>query len=81
MNLRIPRAVLLLSLPLLAACAATAPATPTTRAAAPTDTTRKPTTLLPAEDLTKYRPAFATSPAQKPLGHYPSPQSRCACPY
>jgi hypothetical protein len=90
MNLRIPRAVLLLSLPLLAACAATAPAAPTTRAAAPTDTTRKPTTLLPAEDLTKYRPAFATSPAapttgpvavsKNPLATTPAPKAAAPAP-
>jgi hypothetical protein len=58
MNLRFRNAVLLLSLPMLAACAATAPAAPTTRAAAPSDTTRKSVAVVPAEDLTKYRPVF-----------------------
>lgn len=65
-------AVLYLSLPLLAACAATAPAAPTTtRAQTPVDTTRKPATaaagtpIIPAEDLTKYRPVF-TLPAATP---------------
>ena len=75
MNLRIPRAVLLLSLPLLAACAATAPAAPTTRAAAPTDTTRKPTAALPAEDLTKYRPVFAAGPAAPAAGLAAAPKT------
>ena len=51
--------MLLLSLPLLAACAATAPAAPVARVATPVDTTRKPTAVVPAEDLTKYRPTFA----------------------
>ena len=46
-------AVLLLSLPLLAACAATAPAT---RAQTPADTTRK--AGAGTEDLTRYRPVF-----------------------
>ncbi len=57
MTLRFPNAVLLLSLPLLAACAATAP---TTRAQTPADTTRKPVAAAtnPTEDLTKYRPVF-----------------------
>ena len=41
MNLSLRNAVLYLSLPLLAACAATAPAAPaTTRAQTPVDTTR-----------------------------------------
>ncbi|RZK23062.1 MAG: hypothetical protein EOO56_06410, partial [Hymenobacter sp.] len=76
MNLRIPRAVLLLSLPLLAACAATAPAAPAaTRAAAPTDTVRKTTALLPAEDLTKYRPTFATRPATTGPGLAAAPKT------
>jgi hypothetical protein len=73
MNLRFRNAVLLLSLPLLAACAATAPAAPTTRAASPTDTTRKTMAVVPAEDLTKYRPTFSvpaapatTAPAATP---------------
>ena len=64
MNLRFRNAVLLLSLPLLAACATTAPAT-TTRATTPVDTTRKTVAAVPAEDLTRYRPAFPapTAPA------------------
>jgi len=45
--------MLLLSLPLLAACATTAP----------TDTVRKTTALIPAEDLTKYRPTFTPAAA------------------
>ena len=59
MNLRLPNAVLLLSLPLLAACAATSPAAPTTRTPALADTTRKPVATGPAENVTKYRPVFA----------------------
>lgn len=59
MNLRLPNAVLLLSLPLLAACAATAPAAPATRAQTPVDTTRKPVGGVPTEDVAKYRPVFA----------------------
>ena len=58
MNLRFRNAVLL-SLPLLAACATTAPTAPTTRTATPVDTTRKTVGVVPAEDLTKYRPTFA----------------------
>lgn len=59
MILHFRNAVLLLSLPLLAACAATVPAT---RAQTPADTTvRRPVvaTTAPTEDLTKYRPVFA----------------------
>ena len=68
MNLRLPNAaVLLLSLPLLAACAATAPAAPTTRAQTPADTTRKPAAAPPTEDLAKYRPTFA-APAAAAVG-------------
>jgi hypothetical protein len=66
MNLRLPNAVLLLSLPLLAACAATAPAAPTTRAQTPVDTTRKPVAGAPTEDLTKYRPVFGPATAASP---------------
>jgi hypothetical protein len=51
--------MLLLSLPLLAACATTAPIAPAAVQPAPTDTVRKTTALIPAEDLTKYRPTFA----------------------
>jgi hypothetical protein len=63
MNLRFRNAVLLLSLPLLAACATTAPTAPTTRTATPVDTTRKTVGVVPAEDLTKYRPTFAAPAA------------------
>ncbi|WP_324675716.1 sporulation protein [Hymenobacter sp. GOD-10R] len=42
----------------LASCAATAPSVATT-APAPADTTRKTPASLPAEDLSKYRPAFS----------------------
>ncbi|MGI4741642.1 MAG: hypothetical protein ACRYG7_41270 [Janthinobacterium lividum] len=64
MILRFRNAVLLLSLPLLAACAATAPAT---RAQTPVDTTRRPVVAAaaPTEDLAKYRPVFA-APAVGP---------------
>ncbi|MGI4734684.1 MAG: hypothetical protein ACRYG7_05840 [Janthinobacterium lividum] len=57
--------MLLLSLPLLAACAVTAPTAPTTHTPTPSDTTRKPIATVPAEDLTRYRPVFAapTPPA------------------
>lgn len=67
MKTRLPSAVLLLSLPLLAACAATSPAAPTTRAQTPADTTRKPVAAAtgPAENVTKYRPVFA-APAAAP---------------
>ncbi len=55
--------LLLLSLPLLAACAATAP---TSRAQTPADTTRKSGT----EDLARYRPVFPALPA---AGTAPTP--------
>ena len=55
--------MLLLSLPLLAACATTAPTAPVAVQPAPTDTVRKTTALIPAEDLTKYRPTFAPANA------------------
>lgn len=61
--MRLPNVVLLLSLPLLAACAATAPAAPTTRTPTPADTTRKPVATGPAENVTKYRPVFAAPAA------------------
>jgi len=51
-------AVLFLSLPLLAACAATAPAAPA-RAQTPADTTRKPVASTPTENVARYRPVFA----------------------
>jgi len=88
MNLRLPNALLLLSLPLLAACAATAPAAPTTRAQAPVDTTRKPVAGAPTENLTKYRPVFAQpgagnaaspTPAAKPAS-LPAPIGKTAAP-
>ena len=71
MNLRIPKAVLLLSWPLLAACAATAPAAPVARTA-PADTTRRPV-AAPTEDLTKYRPVFALPTAASPAAAKPGP--------
>ena len=90
MKLRLPNAVLLLSLPLLAACAATAPAAPTTRAQTPADTTRKPVTAAtgPVENVTKYRPVFATpaagtapSPAAPPKpAASPAPTSKASAP-
>ena len=55
--------MLLLSLPLLAACATTAPTAPVATQSVPTDTVRKTTALIPAEDLTKYRPTFAPATA------------------
>jgi hypothetical protein len=55
--------MLLLSLPLLAACATTAPTAPVAAQSVPTDTVRKSTALIPAEDLTKYRPTFAPATA------------------
>jgi glucose/arabinose dehydrogenase len=58
--------MLFLSLSLLAACAATAPAAPTTRAQTPVDTTRKPVASAPTEDVTKYRPVFTQPSASSP---------------
>jgi len=66
--------MLLLSLPLLAACATTAPTAPVAAKAAPTDTVRKTTALIPAEDLTKYRPTFA------PATVAPAPGTATAAP-
>lgn len=57
MILRLRNAVFLLSLPLLAACAATSPAAPVARTA-PADTTRR-VPPAPTENLAKYRPVFA----------------------
>ena len=55
------RNVLLLStLFALGACASSGPAAPSASAA---DTTRRPTATAPAEDLSKYRPVFATPKA------------------
>ncbi len=65
MNLRLRNAVFLLSLPLLAACAATSPAAPVARTV-PADTTRKPAALT--DDLTKYRPVFKLPAAPGPVG-------------
>ena len=63
---------MLLATPLLAlaACAGTAAQAP--RASAPADTTRKPVAavLLPAEDVTKYRPVFA-APKTVPVAAAP----------
>jgi len=77
MNLRLPNAVLLLSLPLLAACAATSPAAPTTRTQTPTDTTRKPVATGPAENVTKYRPVFA-APATSSVASPAAPKPAAA---
>ncbi|RZK20350.1 MAG: hypothetical protein EOO56_12795, partial [Hymenobacter sp.] len=68
MSLRNYKAMLLLSLPLLAACATTAPTAPVAVQALPTDTVRKATAAIPAEDLTKYRPTFAPAPAAPASG-------------
>ena len=88
--MRLPNAVLLLSLPLLAACAATAPAAPTTRAQTPADTTRKPVAAAsgPVENVTKYRPVFAApaagtapSPATSPKpAAPPAPMNKASAP-
>jgi hypothetical protein len=70
--------MLLLSLPLLAACATTAPTAPVATKAAPTDTVRKTTALIPAEDLTKYRPTFAPAgapPTASPATPAPRPSA------
>lgn len=75
MNLPIPKAVLFLSLPLLAACAATAPAAPTTRTPTPSDTTRKPVAAGPAEDLTRYRPVFAAPTPAAVAGSAAAPKA------
>jgi hypothetical protein len=77
MNLRLPNAVLLLSLPLLAACAATSPAAPTSRAQTPADTTRKtPATTAtgPVENVAKYRPVFAAPAAGPAAGPTAAPK-------
>jgi pyruvate/2-oxoglutarate dehydrogenase complex dihydrolipoamide acyltransferase (E2) component len=71
--------MLLLSLPLLAACATTAPTAPVAVQAVPTDTVRKTTALIPAEDLTKYRPTFAPANAAPATSATP-PASRPATP-
>jgi hypothetical protein len=77
MNQRFRNAVLFLSLPLLAACAATAPAAPTTRTPAPVDTTRKPVATAPVENVAKYRPVF-TLPAPGSPAPAPKPASAAA---
>ena len=59
--------MLFLSLSLLAACAATAPAAPTTRAQTPVDTTRKPVAGAPTENVTKYRPVFTVPTTASPV--------------
>jgi hypothetical protein len=66
MKMCLRNAMLFLSLSLLAACAATAPAAPTTRAQTPVDTTRKPVAGAPTENVAKYRPVFAVPPASSP---------------
>lgn len=69
------RNVLLLStLFALGACASSGPAAPTTSAA---DTTRRPATPVPAEDLSKYRPVFA---APKPPVAPPAAAARPVTP-
>ncbi len=83
MTLRLPNAVLLLSLPLLAACAATAP----THSQTPADTTRRPVATAPTEDVAKYRPVFTLPPASgaglptgsKPTAS-PAPLTKAAAP-
>jgi hypothetical protein len=74
MNLRFRNAVLFLSLPLLAACAATAPAAPTTCTQTPVDTTRKPVSTVPAENVTKYRPVFRLPTAENPANAAATPK-------
>lgn len=79
MTLRFRNAVLLLSLPLLAACAASAP---TTRAQTPADTTRRPVATATAEDLTRYRPVFtpAAGSPTPPTAARPAPPARTTAP-
>jgi len=79
MTLRFRNAVLLLSLPLLAACAASAP---TTRAQTPADTTRRPVATATAEDLTRYRPVFtpAAGSPTPPAAARPAPPARTTAP-
>jgi pyruvate/2-oxoglutarate dehydrogenase complex dihydrolipoamide acyltransferase (E2) component len=79
MSLQTLKAMLLLSLPLLAACATTAPTAPVATTPAPTDTVRKTTALIPAEDLTKYRPTFAPASATPAPGP-PAAAPRAAIP-
>jgi predicted small lipoprotein YifL len=70
------RNVLLLStLFALGACASSGPGAPT--ASAKPDTTRRPTTTAPAEDLSKYRPVFA---APKAPGVAPAAAARPVTP-
>ena len=78
MSLRIPKSMLLLSLPLLAACATTAPTAPVAVQSVPTDTVRKTTAPIPAEDLTKYRPTFAPASTAPALGAAPAPRPATA---
>ena len=66
-----------MSLPLLAACAATSPAAPVARTA-PADTTRRPA-AAPTEDLAKYRPVFAL-PATPGLAPAAKPAAAAAVP-
>ncbi len=80
MTLRLRNAVLLLlSLPLLAACAASAP---TTRAQTPADTTRKPVATATTDDLTRYRPVFtpAAGSPTPPAAARPAPPARPTAP-
>ncbi|WP_305019099.1 sporulation protein [Hymenobacter cheonanensis] len=77
--MRLRNAVLFLSLPLLAACAATSPAAPAARAQTPADTTRKPVPASPTEDVAKYRPVFAApAPAGPAAAGLPRPASPTA---
>jgi ribosomal protein S16 len=78
MKMRLPNAVLLLSLPLLAACAATSPAAPTARTPAPTDTTRKTAAAGPVENVGKYRPVFAAPAAGPAAGPVAAPKPAVA---
>ena len=80
MKIRLRNAVLLLSLPLLAACAATSPAAPTTRAQTPVDTTRKPLATGPTEDVTKYRPVFGSAAAASPAAPAAAPKPAAPAP-
>ncbi|MDJ0366449.1 hypothetical protein QMK33_14920 [Hymenobacter sp. H14-R3] len=85
MILRLRNAVLLLSLPLLAACATTAPAT--TRSQTPADTTRRAATAAPTEEVAKYRPVFvlpfasgAAAPATPKPAAPPVPKTTAPAP-
>ncbi|QKG58701.1 hypothetical protein GKZ68_19930 [Hymenobacter sp. BRD128] len=72
--MRLRNAVLVLSLALLAACAATSPAAPTARAQTPADTTRRPVASAPSEEVAKYRPVFAQPTAASPVAPAAAPR-------